>query len=283
MLQNDAMVVRLSISKWTARKFDKAITKRVASEFGTADDAGRYNKVLIAKEAVQAIDKVANAARTYHYENTLPWDDVGGRLLPSKHFMDYSKKMREFEGEFDTAVQDFIRNYPTYRDEAQRRLNGMFNPADYPAPFEIASKFGFYTDIEPVPSSEDFRVDIQSSERAKIKKQIEESSNRRLKEATDDLFRRLADVVGHFSEKLQDTDAIFRNSLVENVVELVNLLPKLNVNADPELESIRKEVSKKLVKHDPDTLRNDKAVRTEAANDAKDILAKMDGYLGKRK
>lgn len=281
MLQNDAMIVRLSISKWTARKFDKKITREVAQTHGVSDDIGRYNKVLIAKEAVQAIDKAATAARSYHYEHTLPWDDFGGRLLPSAQFMEYSKKMRELKSEFENAVADFVRNYPQYRDEAERRLNGMFNPADYPAPFEIDRKFNFSTDIEPVPSAEDFRVNVQKRDKERIQKEIAKSVDHRLQDATRDLYERLFTVVQRFAERLDDPEAKFKDTLVGNIVELTSLLPKLNVSNDPKLETLRNEVKSKLAKHEPDTLRSDAVARKGAAKDAKSILEKMNGYLGK--
>jgi len=105
--------------------------------------------------------------------------------------------------------------------------------------------------------------------------------DRRVKNATEDLFRRLAEVTKRFAETLSNPDAIFRDSLVENAVELVNLLPRLNVANDPELEKIRKEVSKKLASQDAENLRNAPKVRQKAADDAQAILDKMSGFLGK--
>lgn len=279
MLRDEAMIVRLSISQWTARKFDKAVSQKVATDYAVDAEVGRYNKVLIAKEAIQIITQAVSAVRTFHYENTLPWDDGGGRILPSKNFLTYSKEMRKFKQRFDDAVVEFVGNYDEYRDEARKRLSGMFREADYPGRREIVRKFGFSTDIEPVPSAEDFRVTLQSKDATRIGKQLEARVNARVVEATKDLFIRLSDVVKKFAEKLADKDAIFRDSLVENIVELVNLLPKLNVANDPELGKICKEVQKKVCAFEPDTLRESEEVRSKAAKDAQAILNKMSGYL----
>jgi hypothetical protein len=279
MLREEAMIVRLSISQWTARKFDKAVSQRVATDYAVDVEVGRYNKILIAKEAIQDITKAVSAARTFHYENTLPWDDGGGRILPSKNFLTYSKEMRKFNQGMDDAVKAFMENYDEYREEARRRLNGMFKEADYPGHREIGRKFGFSVDIEPVPSAEDFRVTLQSKDATRIKKQLEARINERVVEATKDLFVRLSGVVKKFAEKLADKDAIFRDSLVENIVELVNLLPKLNIANDPELEKLRKEVQKKVCAFEPDTLRESEEVRSKAASDAQAILNKMSGYM----
>ena len=278
MLRDEAMIVRLSISQWTARRFDKRVSQKIAADYAVYAEVGRYNNVLIAKEAIQIITQAVSAIRSFHYDNTLPWDDGGGRILPSKNFLTYSKEMRKFKQRFDDAVVEFIGNYDEYRDEARKRLNGMFREADYPGRREIGRKFGFSTDIDPVPSAEDFRVTLQSKDATRIKKQLEARINKRVVEATKDLFIRLSEVVERFAEKLADKDAIFRDSLVENVVELVNLLPKLNVANDSELEKLRKEVQKKVCAFEPDTLRKDDKVRSKAADDAQAILAKMNGY-----
>lgn len=281
MLRDEAMIVRLSISQWTARKFDKRVSERIAADYAVAPTAGRYNKVLIAKEAIQTITAAATAARTFHYNNTLPWDDGGGRILPSKNFLDYSKEMRKLKERFDNAVREFCENYEDYREDARKRLNGMFREEDYPGRREIDLKFNFTTDIEPVPSSEDFRVSVGTRDLSRIKKDLEKREQERLADATRDLFIRLNDVIGKLAEALAEEDKIFRDSKVENIIELVNLLPKLNVGNDPKLEALCAETRKKLCAIEPDTLRKDGKVRAKVAGDADAILKKMSGYFKK--
>jgi len=279
MLREEAMIVRLGISNWTARKFDKGVTQRVASEYAVDAEVGRYNKVLIAKESIQEVTQAVSAARTFHYENTLPWDDGGGRILPSKNFETYSKAMRKLKVSFDEAVRNFLDNYDEYREEARRRLNGMFRDSDYPGPREIKRKFDFTTDIEPVPNHKDFRVTLGDKDIKRIQAQLEKRVAERVATATKDLYIRLGEVVSKFAEKLADKDAIFRDSLVENIVGLVNLIPKLNVTNDPELEKLRKETERKICALGPDALRKDEAARSTAAKDANAILDKMSGYI----
>lgn len=280
MIHENAMIVRLHISSWVARKFDAGISKKIAAVYSVNDEAGRYNKILIAKESIQIITRAATAARAFHYEQTLPWDDAGGRILPTKNFMSYTKKMRTLKEKFEQAVREFITNYPTYREEAETRLAGMFNSADYPSGHEIERKFDFGTDIEPVPHAADFRINLQKLDQERLATALEESVERRMKVATDDLFRRVVEVTKRFAETLSNPDAIFRDTLVENAVDLVNLLPKLNVANDPELEKIRKEVAKKLASQSADNLRNAPEVRAKVADDAQAILDKMSSYLG---
>jgi hypothetical protein len=281
MLQNDAMVVRLSVGQWTARKFDKQATQHVAAEYSVKADVGRYNKALLAKEAIQSITRVVSNVRMFHYTNTLPWDDGGGRLLPAKNFMTYTSQIRGFKEEFAKAVRDFVDNYDTYRDQAETALGGLFNAGDYPSMAEVAYKFRFEVDFEPVSTAADFRVTLQTDEVEAIKKDIEAKNKDRLKEATYDLFERLNDAVSKLADKLAEEDAIFRDSLVENVVELTELLPKLNVTNDSKLNDLLKVTMQKICSLNPDTLRKEPEVRAKAVDDAKKILDRMAGYLGK--
>src|SRR5690554_1217161 len=125
-IQSKGMIVYLNISNWTARKFDPRITKEVEDNYN-AINSGRYNKILIATEYLGNIQKIVSSARKYHYENTLPWYDNGGRLLPAANYFDYVNKMDGFRSLFEREVAKFIQMYPDYKAEARNRLNGMFS------------------------------------------------------------------------------------------------------------------------------------------------------------
>ncbi len=101
MINERAMLVTLNISQWTGRKKDKKVTKETNAFYGATDASGYYSKALIPKEAVKPISQVVSTARTFHYENTLPWGDNGERLLPRKNYLDYTRKMHEFSNQFE--------------------------------------------------------------------------------------------------------------------------------------------------------------------------------------
>ena len=280
-LANKAMQARLSISQWSARKYDKKVSGEVADKYNTDNDAGRYNKVLIAKEAIVKIQKIANAARDFHYQNTLPWDDIGSRILTVMNYDGYLAKMREFRSQFEAEVSAFCQSYPDFVEDARKKLNGLFNQADYPHVAQIRKKFDFQIVIDPLPVSGDFRVTLQGNEVEKIRKEIEERVKDAQALAVKDLWKRAYDCVEHISDRLGKPDAIFRDTLIENAIELCNLLPRLNFANDQRLENMRKEIEGKLCKHTPDTLRNNPDARSKTAEDADKILKAMAGYLGK--
>ena len=277
-LTEKAMLVKLSISKWSARKYDKKVSAEVADQYGTDQERGRYNKVLVAVEAVKKVGQAESAARTFHYENTLPWKDDGARILPAANFAHYSAEMRRLKSDFQAATMEFCGSYPELMDQARRDLNGLFDPADYPSSDKIARKFSFEVEVDPLPTGADFRVDLQAGEVDRIKADIEGRLQAAESAAMADCFNRLYDVVRKAAEKLTDRNAIFRDSLVTNIQDLVDLLPRLNLTGDPRLEDLRREVADKLLGYEPETLRKNQFARMETAQAANDILAAMAGY-----
>lgn len=279
-LGSKAMLVRLAIKQWSVRKYDRKITQKIAKDYQTTADAGRYTKVLLAENAIRKMNKISNEARSYHYERTLPWYDWGPRLLPADNYLEYTQKIQFFKTEFEKAVHEFVQNYPTYVADAQQRLNGMFDPADYPKPSNIILFYGFKVSVDPLPDKEDFRVSLGESEVEAIKADIEARTREAQAAGMRELWTRLHDAVKNMVDRLSDDKAIFRDSLVSNLGELVSLLPKMNIVGDSDLEAMRRDVEKRLCGYKPDQLRTDKRSRREAANAAKSILDNMSGYMG---
>lgn len=271
-IRDTAMLVTLTISQWTARKYDKSVSKEVEQQHN-AKDAGRYNKLLVAKEALEAINKTANAARTAHYSMTLPWGDKGDRLLPAMLFQTYTDKVRDFKGQFDMQVSRFTRDYPQLKADAQQRLGTMYNPLDYPPVDDIANRFGMEFEFTGIPTSQDFRVDLSADHIDNIRQDIEARVMKRQQEAMKDCWTRVREVVEHIHERLSDKDKTFRDSLIGNARELIAILPALNITGDAELAQLGTEVESLLLP--PERLRADEALRSDTADKAAAILAKF--------
>lgn len=277
-INQKAMLVYLNISFWTARKYDKRISREIEDQYN-ADEAGRYNKILIAKEHLANIQKIISAARTFHYENTLPWTDNGGRLLPAANYFNYINSIRIFKDDFEREVNNFLVVYPSLKDEARQRLNGMFNEEDYPDPATLETKFDFKNNILPMPAADDFRVELMESEVESIRSSIKEQIEASTEAANHELWQRIFKVVNHMAERLSDPDNKFKNSLVRNITDLCDLLPKLNITDDPRLNDAVKEIKAKLTANDSQTLRDNDTVRSKTAAEAQKILNKMRHYL----
>lgn len=276
MLQNNSLIVSLTMSQWSARKLDKGITDEVNNNHNAASDAGRYNKLLVAKENLEPITKVVSKARTFHYDNTLPWGDNNERLLTTKSYFEYVNKMGELKSEFDQAVADFLRKYDQVISEAKIRLNGMFKESDYPTRHQIEDKFGFRTTFMTVPDG-DIRVGLNNEEVDKLRVGIESEINNRLNEAVKSIWIRVKEQVTKMRDKLSDKEGVFRDSLFENLKDLIEVLPKLNVTGDENINQVCRDMEGLLV--NPETVRTNVAVRGEKAAEAANILNKFNDFF----
>src|SRR5690242_3131032 len=106
----------------------------------------------------------------------------------------------------------------------------------------------------PLPDAGDFRVALGDEEKERIKRQITAAVEACLQVASRELWQRLYEAVSHLGERLQaykvtgeGVENPFRNSVVTNLVKLVDVLPNLNVTADPELERLAAEVGASLL------------------------------------
>lgn len=280
VLASRAMLARPTISVWTARKFDRRVTADVVADHGAAADAGRWNKSLIARDALADVTRAAGAFRADHYSMTLPWSDEGSRILPVTLHSRYAERERKARAEFEAAASAFVASYPQYVDDARRRLNGMFVATDYPSPAEIAKRFAFRVDLFPVPAGSDFRVDVGDAVRAAVEDRVREATAA----AMADACKRIAGVVGTMAEKLATyrpaangaaAEGVFRDSLIGNVRELADVLPAFNLTGSPAFDALAAAVAT-LAKPEPETLRADDTLRREAAATAARLAAEAD-------
>ena len=275
-----AMLVSLRISAWSARKYDRKVSQDTATAHGTTLDAGRYNKHLLPGDCPAYKSLVSHLAnlRVSHYAQSLAWSDDGWRLLPVKNYQAYTDMLRKGFHEADSLLADFCADYPTMRIEAQRILNGMYQDTDYPS--DIRSRYGWSVEYAPVPQGTDFRVTLAAGEVQAIAARTEERVKQAFADAQKDAIQRLAECLGRIHERLAQPDAIFRDSLIVNARDLCDILTRLNVADDPQLETLRRK-TEVLAASEPQTLRDNPDVRIDTAAQAQSILDAMQATYGK--
>lgn len=279
-LSSRAMLADFSTSVWDGRKKNKAVADEITSSKHAEKDAGAWWTRVLPRRTVKPIWAAVNNGRRIHATFTLPWSNDGARILPAEMFMKYTEQMRRAEERFEDAVQDFVREYPDILAGARKRLGDLFDKDAYPSPAEVRGKFKWEVEIMPIPSSNDFRVELGDRQVASIRKGIEAQVNERMKAATSDLWERLHKVVAKAAESLGEPDKVFKDSLIGNVKEICQILPALNVTGDTKLEKIRGEVEKTLAKAKPSEMRQNAKERKATADAAKKIADTMAGIMG---
>lgn len=296
-LSSKAMLCTVSISSWSGYKYDREASEEIADIHGADKDSGRFNKRLVPRKELEEITRLIGLARRDHEFVTLPWSDNGFRVLPAAAYMDHTETMRRHSAEFKAAVSRLLARFEDLV-RSQSRLGTLFKVGDYPGmrdengilrfafPEELRERFSFETKVLPLPDADDFRVSMGDQDRERIKRQIAESIQASLRVGTRELWQRLYKVVSHMSQRMTEYSAAEQgqkprlyDSMITNIVEIVDVLPKLNIAEDTELDRMASEIRRSLVV-DPQELRKSESVRSETAKAAVDIVQRMAAYMG---
>ena len=286
-LTRDAMLVSLRINNWSGRRYDREASHDVAVRNDADPSAGRYNKRLLPKPAFADMTKTMSKARALHYDNTLPWDDTGARLLTVANYDHYTATIDELAEQLVTERNVFIADYGDNIDQARIGLGGLFRIDDYPSQDSLRHRFAIRYRIVPVPDAEHFIADLAAGDADRVKRDIEHLVQERLEDAITDLYKRLGEAVDHVVQRL-DVDAegkplIFRNSLIGNIRDLVDIVPRLNIFGDERLAHLCQQVKDRIASVDPDELRPSASfnpvTRQRVRRDAEDLAAKFAGYF----
>jgi hypothetical protein len=285
---SSAMLVELSISSWTARKLDKKVSAEVDVAKNTKVSAVNVNKNLMAGTGVlDKIIKYAAGARAWHVAQTLPWSDNGSRLLPMSNFMAYKEQLAVMEDNFNALVDKFVDSYPELISAAAFQLGDLFDRNEYPDVNSLKNRFKFNYSFFPVPNAGDFRVDINEEAKAEIIANCNKAHQDRLENAMKDAWKRLHDCLERMSDRLtvdivKDEDGnsshemrVFRDTLMENAIEMVDMLKHLNITKDPNMEQARQALKSAISNYDLDDLRSSMTARNAVKTQVDAILSKF--------
>lgn len=272
-----ALLVWLTITTWSARRYDKSVTTKINADMAASSDAGRYNKMLLPGDApsYKALVTLSGAIRAEHYSHSLAWSDEGWRLLPVTNYLAYTDWVRRRQSDLAVAVDAFIGDYASLKCQAASKLGAMYNAADYPSVDDLRSRFSLSLSYMPVPADGDIRVDLSVDQVESIERSITDKVTASLHTAMLDAYSRLSSVVAHVADRLSDPEAIFRDSLITNVRDVVASLARLNVTNDPQLEAMRLQAEDQLTRYTPESLRDNPRIRARVATAATYILSNM--------
>lgn len=278
-LSSSAILVDVTISTWTARKLDKAVTDEVNVSKNADGKASRVNKNLLAGvPQLEEINSYAAAVRNWVYSQTLPWSDYGTRIIPTGAYFAFHAELTRRQAEFEQMVNDFVRLYPTLISAQAFKLGQMFNRDEYPKPEFVAERFSIQIAYSPVPDAGDFRVDVGAEGLRDLQERYEKVANSRLEMAMGDVRSRLLKALEHLSDRMEDDGdkrKRFSSSILESFADTLASVRQLNLTRDDVLDSMAKEAEHVVKGLDVDDLREDPECRKDVKKAMDDILSRL--------
>lgn len=290
-----AILVNFSISAYGGQITDKKLTREMSS-LGIKQSQIRVVRQLLF-DAVKHVNTPINSTRQRHYFLTMPWTRTGYALLPTANFDRYKKEVTDGFEAIREALNDvagsdhaFSKWIATDRERwFAMGVGHLWNRDYYPTREEFRNSYSWHVEFEPVPSAKHIVLDIEREELEKIQLEVAHRTQLQIRDSMQSAWQRLYKLVQHMHESLDEYGAsisgtnrtkTFRDSLVENVADLVEILPALNIAGDADLHAMTEDVREKLLKYDPNKLREDATARNDVRKSASNILNVMQSYIG---
>ena len=296
-LADTSMLVNLSISTWDAVVLDRAASEGVEARAGAASGVFRGRKSLLPANAdgrpvlprrggvaradsLQALHTLTAEVRAYHYRSTVLWETEGTSLLHALAYAKYFEFMGAARTRHALALDTFCAEYPALIDAARPVMQGLFDPDLYPSVDDVRARFAFTLKTSPVPSyalREQLQVQLGAQVVAQLQAEAAERERQVAAVAMRQVWARLAEPLKTMADALADPTRIFRDSLIDNVREVVASLPEFNFTGDTELQAMGDSILSIL--KPPAALRCMPEVRATTATAAADMARKIDTML----
>lgn len=280
-----AMLADVSISMWSGERSDRDLLDKVKADTGATGNVGRVIKNMLAGAdgKLKDVKSAYAAVRAKHYAITLPWVSnphaerlSGPRLLPHALFNDWLTAVSVAKREATKQLDEFAQVYPGLVNTAKANLGGMAD-AVYPTVDEMRAKFNVHFDFEPLPAGSSFKG-LPDNVLERLATGLQRKQEAMVGRAVTAAWGEVKDRVGHLVERLADPDTRFKVSTIENVRELVKLLPGWNLVGNDQMVEVTADIEQMLAGVDAKQLRKNDNLRAGVAGKAKAVADKLSGW-----
>ena len=222
---------------------------------------------------------------------TVPWA-TGVRLLNANLYMEFSTELRKciddanravdkLVGDWDTAVQtDYNR---MLRIAQAKGKPNIANINDYPDAQTLRSKYGVDVQYMPVPTADGFdpRLGMSEADQASVQDRVDDAEANGAKYVIKQMLDPMSDAVKKLQVNIGDKGSIFRDSLIDNMVEVADRMGRINISDDPVIADRIRDL-RSLVgtyANNKDVLRNSQSVRSKAATQIDTLVGQMAGLV----
>lgn len=246
-------------------------------------DALKTNKELLDSKELQAIGSFDAKTRVRLLTYCLPsYIDEGYYFLPITLVEDVNFYLSRKQRERERMVEMFCGVYRQLQTAAKDRLGPLYRESDYPAVEEVRRSFTWvvrYISFSVPGSLRDVSSSLFEQEKERQEKMWEEAAE----EVRQALRESMAGLVQHAIEKLNyqtnGKPQIFRDSMVANMAEFLDLFDRRNLTNDASLAALVGQARQLMAGVDPATLRSDVVARDRIRAGFQGIQATMDSML----
>jgi hypothetical protein len=279
----ECILVKTSIGVYSGRRKVEELSEEIETNHKTADGVADAFLRVLPKEVPKEIQKIASAARQELKLHSHPWD-TGWFLIRATEYDNLRTSLEESKRKFDALVKKtVIDGYGDLEQKARKALNGLFATVGFPTKEELKKRYYFEIKRQPLADPNDIRLKhLPASAIREIQMEVSEVYKQKIVAAQENLMERLRQAVARVRATMtadkDGKDKTFRDSLINNIKELLEIVPTLNLLGDPKIEGFCERIKSELAGLKPDDLRKDKALREKTEKVAASLLNDLKAY-----
>ena len=284
-LDEKAVLVQVKRRMYSPYKLD--------TEESKAYGAGNVNKHLFEGRNNRVKEAISKYTEVYTYvkDNTVPWT-TGVELLNIDNYMEFTSGLRDLIDNADQAVNDLYVHWDNEVAADLKRLAdiayakgkpNLANPTDYPDADEMRAKFSIEVRYMPVPTADGFdpRLGITDEDKATVQKQIDDATANASTHVLTQMIEPMQRAAAKLNVPIGTDGSVFRDSLIDNMVDVASRMAKVNISDDPVIAERIKDLQSLVgtYANHKDMLRSSQSVRDKAAMQIDDLMTKMKGLV----
>jgi hypothetical protein len=272
--ENNALLVRLQIGRWTGKIDDKDAEREIAKAHNVIGSFGEVRKDLVTKGNLAAVTAAESELRVFHAANTQPWSP-GVAILPSKIYFQYMQGYNRLRDQFDRAAEAFVANYEVLKSDAKLRLGDKYDANEYPPSDSLRGKFYVSLDILPLADPKSVVVNLAEEELGKIRTSYSDSLGDMERASIGRCFTVLRDTLDNLLERLRNPTTA-RLSTIDRVRDTAALLKKMNVMSLQSIDTICDDIITRVCICDMEDIKKDTRLQQELITTVEEVRHKLD-------
>ena len=284
-LDEKAVLISVKRYMYSPYKLDQEESK----QYG----AGNVNKHLFEGRNNLVKSTISKFTEVYTYvkDNTVPWT-TGVDMLNIDHYIEFTSGLRQRVDDAHRAVDTLCLSWDEEVKSDLDRLGeialakgkpNLANANDYPDVDELRAKFGIEIRYMPVPTTGDFRVGISDDDKASLQKQLDDAGVNANKHVIKSMIEPMERAIAKLSVPIGNDGSVFRDTLVDNLVEVTERMNKINLSDDKtiqgSIDGLRDLISTYASEQGKDLLRSSQTSREKAVNDIDSLCKQMSGLV----
>jgi|GEM_PF-2280681 hypothetical protein len=210
---------------------------------------------------------------------------TGAKLLPAALAEPFFKTKEQYEKQLPEVWKKWAYDeYPSLASNAPSRMGAFYSGEDFPTLDACFEAFQCEVTVIPLASADQWqRIALLAPDLASAQQKLtDEAYGKGMKEAHEKLWAQVMEPIQHAVDTLSKDKTKIYDSLVGNIISIVDLVPAYNnVFKDSKLTELAEQAKKAFSEIKPDDLRASQEAKAAMLESAKNIVNTFKPYARK--